>query len=172
MIAKFPADCLTDENISALDLSRSEIEEMCEEMRTSAWNVNGLGIAAPQIEKNYRIFGVIHPEKKRYIWFLDPEILSMSGETTYDEGCLSIPGYFWPVTRHDKLTVSYFDEKKKKHVKTISGIYSRIFQHEIDHIDGILIPEYLDDAGFSEFYSHFSSGESISSYTAPAINLL
>lgn len=171
MIVKYPSNKLNNHNFSASTLSQSEISDLCEDMREAAWQVNGLGIAAPQIGKNFRIFGIIHPEKKKYSWFLDPEIVSMEGSSLYHEGCLSIPDYFWPVIRHEKIYVTWFDENFNKHGKTFTGIHSRIFQHEMDHIDGLLIPDFLNDSDFIEFYEHFYSDENISTYEAPQIDL-
>lgn len=106
----------------------------------------GIGLAAPQIGVLKRVFVMdSHPfedddkvEKfKRAI--INPEIISKSDETViYSEGCLSIPEIYEEVVRPKKISVKYLDESFKQVEREIDGIEARIFQHEFDHLDGVL----------------------------------
>lgn len=173
MIVKYPDNILDQVSVSALEnLTKDEIDNLCSEMRKECWQVNGFGIAAIQIGQPYRAFGILNPNKRDLMWMIDPQIRRCSGSITYTEGCLSIPGYFWDVTRYNKLSISFFNSEGAKHYRTFSGIYARIIQHEMDHIDGLLIPDLMDDDKFINFDNHFSSILPASEYDAPKISVI
>lgn len=173
MIVKYPDNSLDNPSVSALDyLTKNQIDDLCLKMREECWKVNGLGIAAVQIGEPYKIFGVINPNKKDLMWMVDPEIRRASGKASYNEGCLSIPGYFWEVKRPDKISIQFHDSDGKKNYRTFTGIYSRIIQHEMDHLDGLLIPDLMDDKKFIEFDNFFSSNRPVYEYNAPRISVI
>jgi peptide deformylase len=104
----------------------------------------GVGLAAPQVGVLDRIF----------VWEVDddlgvvinPEIVERSPETeTSDEGCLSLPGLTYPVERSVSVTVEALDERGRPFVRTADGLLARVFQHEIDHLDGVLFVDRLAD---------------------------
>ena len=112
----------------------------------------GLGLAAPQIGILKRIFlmdtsplNKDDPEiEKVEQAFINPEILERSSETiNYEEGCLSIPGIYEIVERPAKIKVRYQDSSFNTIEKELDGIQARIFQHEYDHLDGILFIDRL-----------------------------
>ena len=75
---------------------------------------------------------------------INPVLVSLDEEMTpYEEGCLSFPEHFAEIDRPDKLTVEYLDEKNKKKVLSTDGFTSRIIQHELDHLNGILFVDHL-----------------------------
>lgn len=107
----------------------------------------GIGLAAPQAGLLKRAFVIdtspftkdgqtIHPFERI---FINPEIIGRSTEKGYyEEGCLSIPGICESVLRPEKIAVSYFDANFNRIEEELDGIKARIFQHEFDHLDGIL----------------------------------
>lgn len=100
----------------------------------------GLGLAAPQIGTNLRIF-VLESEEKIAV-FINPKITRFSRKTTlHNEGCLSVPGRTDEIARASKVILKYYDEDGKKHKIKAAGLLAEAFQHEIDHLDGIL---YID----------------------------
>ncbi len=100
----------------------------------------GVGLAAPQVGVPLRV-AVIEVEKTLRT-LVNPEIVECSEETqTGPEGCLSIPGYWAEVTRPMKVRVRALDRTGKRFTTTAEGFLARAFQHEIDHLDGVL---YLD----------------------------
>ena len=112
----------------------------------------GLGLAAPQIGILKRIFlmdtsplNKDDPEiEKVEQAFINPEILECSSETiNYEEGCLSIPGIYEIVERPAKIKVRYQDSSFNTIEKELDGMQARIFQHEYDHLDGILFIDRL-----------------------------
>tara|TARA_Y100000590_G_C15103803_1_gene782289 strand:- start:66 stop:584 length:519 start_codon:yes stop_codon:yes gene_type:complete len=108
----------------------------------------GLGLAANQIGVLKKIVTVNIQDKKKdikkqYILF-NPKIVSYSKNTNImEEGCLSIPEQFAEIERPEEIIVEYINEKKKIVKKKVSGIESRVLQHEIDHLSGKLFIDYL-----------------------------
>ncbi|HRX68404.1 MAG TPA: peptide deformylase [Tenuifilaceae bacterium] len=112
----------------------------------------GIGLAAPQIGALKRVFvmdsnpidddnGSVDRFKRAVI---NPEIISKSDETViYSEGCLSIPEIYEEVVRPKKISVKYLDESFKQVEREIDGIEARIFQHEFDHLDGVLFVDRI-----------------------------
>lgn len=172
MIRKYPDPILDEQSISVSDnLSLKELEVLIARMRRACWDANGFGIAAIQIGEPFQIFGYLSKSTKDLEWIIDPEIISSSGSSAYEEGCLSIPGYFWKVYRPEKITLQYKNISMTEKVKTFKGIESRVIQHEIDHLDGLCIPDSLVDKDFFDFVSHFQSGKPVYEYTSPIVDL-
>ena len=119
-------------------------------------HADGVGLAAPQIGLSYQL-AVIEAGAQRAkrkgqkirterIVIINPKLLKASKEKTYDwEGCLSCDGIRGKVARHKKLTVRYVDERGLAHTRTVSGFLARVFQHEIDHLNGVLYVDRMDD---------------------------
>lgn len=116
-----------DDNLKKL------INDMIETMKFS----NGVGLAAPQVGVNLRIIVVDYEEKP--IAFINPEVLEEEGENVDYEGCLSVPGIEVPVKRAERLVLKAQDINGKTKKYKAKGLLARIIQHEIDHLDGILI---------------------------------
>lgn len=113
---------------------------------------DGIGIAAPQIGVGLKVFlvakDVIPPgevERRKQIGFLvfiNPVIKNTSSKKGKDtEGCLSVRNYYGEVARPEKITVEYLDELGKKHTRGASGLFARVIQHELDHLEGILFTD-------------------------------
>jgi len=121
--------------------------EMLETMRRA----NGVGLAAPQVGIRQRFFVAELPADEEedlpaetYIVF-NPEIVKSSGEQVGTEGCLSIPGYVGEVARAAEITVKGIDETGRPVRHKAEGYLARVFQHEIDHLDGVLYTDRLTD---------------------------
>ncbi|MFC2036355.1 peptide deformylase [Chloroflexota bacterium] len=122
-------------------------EQMLETMRQA----NGVGLAAPQVGVLQRFFVAELPEdeeneqpRETYILF-NPEIVKAKGEELGYEGCLSIPGYIGEVARREQITIKGENEKGRPVRFKVQGYLARVFQHEIDHLDGILFTDKLTD---------------------------
>lgn len=104
---------------------------------------NGIGLAAPQVGKNLRIF-IISPELKAPLVFINPEITKKSSkEIELEEGCLSLPGIFGIIKRSKWVKISAYDESGKKFKMKAENLLAQLFQHEVDHLNGRL---YADKA--------------------------
>jgi len=109
---------------------------------------SGAGLAAPQVGKNIRLILVLL-NNKNIIPMINPEIITHSEETEYaEEGCLSLPGKWGNVQRCKEITVRYSDEKNGERTLKLSKFNARVVQHEIDHLNGILFTDYLEEAHF------------------------
>jgi peptide deformylase len=122
------------------------VEDMAETMRHS----NGVGLAAPQVGVSERIIVVETPEEEeepgsgRLYAVVNPEIVRASQDQVDGiEGCLSIPGYVGEVTRHEAVTIKGHDLQGRKIRIKAQGFLARVFQHEIDHLEGILFIDQL-----------------------------
>ncbi|MBK5208279.1 MAG: peptide deformylase [Flavobacteriaceae bacterium] len=107
----------------------------------------GVGIAAPQIGKNIRV-AIINSKRKdgeEPFVIINPEIIEYSGlDSSYDEGCLSIPGYKGKVIRKNLLHVRYQDRFANIIENHFEGFEARVFNHEIDHLNGILYTDRMN----------------------------
>lgn len=122
--------------------TRTEITGLIKTMRTAMTGARGIGLAANQIGLNISVF-VASVDNKFYSVF-NPVIAEASKETeTMDEGCLSVTGMFGPTPRAAKVTLKGFDRNGKPlHIKAW-GLLARVFQHEVDHLNGTL---FIDKA--------------------------
>lgn len=112
--------------------------------------LNGAGLAAPQLGVSVRAAIIevrrtdVFPDRPEtgLIQILNPTVLERSAETVLDwEGCFSVPGYLGLVPRSESITVRYTDESGQTLTREVTGYAARVFQHEIDHLDGLV---YLD----------------------------
>ncbi len=133
--------------------SRS-LKQLIKEMFFTMRRVGGVGLAAPQIGRSLRL-AVIEikktPTRPEVVPLaptvvINPEILTASKERMNDwEGCLSFPNVRGLVPRHKSITVKYLDQSGKKHVVKLEGFQARVFQHEIDHLGGIVYVDRMQD---------------------------
>ena len=111
------------------------------------YSSNGVGLAAPQIGLNLRIFVLdagSREDEKNPITIINPKILSFGEEiVSYEEGCLSFPEHFAEIDRPEKIDIEFLDENNNKKSHKFVGFESRIIQHEIDHLNGILFVDHL-----------------------------
>ena len=126
-----PIDVITDETVALLD-------NLYETMVAN----DGIGIAAPQVGKNKRI-AVVEVDEGYKFELINPEIIEAKGESIDVEGCLSIPHVYGTVKRADEVTVRYYDREGEEIEVTAFGYLARAFQHEIDHLDGVLFVEKM-----------------------------
>lgn len=136
------------------------LEKLIEDMWETMYNSNGVGLAAPQINKAIRLFvmdseqifenqeedekGEFPDEPGFKGVFINAHITKLEGDDwPYNEGCLSIPKIREDVLRPQTVTFDYVDENFKPHTKTFNGITARVILHEYDHIDGKLFIDYI-----------------------------
>ena len=123
----------------------AKLVKLADDMVQTMYDAPGLGLAAPQVGVQRRLF----------VWDLDdgtgphtlvnPEITESEGEWTYQEGCLSVPGLSWEITRPNRVHVTGRDLDGNEVSFEASELEGRMFQHELDHLDGVLLVERLDE---------------------------
>lgn len=141
-----------------IDADYPDLNILIDNMFETMAGANGIGLAAPQVGLDIRLFVVdvsplsededyaaIADELKNFRKvFINAKIFEESGtEWKFNEGCLSIPDVREDVKRKDTIVIEYYDEDFKKHKETFSDIRARVIQHEYDHIDGILFTDHL-----------------------------
>ena len=115
-----------------------EIQALLPKMIKTMHKERGVGLAAPQIGISLRL-AVAEVEGHEY-YLINPEITSLSQEKIVsEEGCLSLPGEFFPILRSETVTVKYTNEKGLPKKLRARGFLATVIQHEVDHLDGILI---------------------------------
>ncbi|MCK9186365.1 peptide deformylase [Candidatus Gracilibacteria bacterium] len=130
------------------------LRKFAKDMKDAMVREDGMGIAAPQVGKNIRMFIVVldyDKKSERILPMINPEILSKSEEMEEgEEGCLSVPGKFAKVMRHKEITVEFFDLDGVRQVLNLRHLNARVVQHENDHIDGILFIDRLPEGAIIE----------------------
>lgn len=119
-----------------------KIKSLAKDMVDTMYHANGVGLAAPQVGISERM--VVIDVGNGPIVLINPEIVNAEGENRDVEGCLSLPGRNEYITRADRVSVTAFDLNGKKITLTGEGLLARAFQHEIDHLNGILFIDYLN----------------------------
>ena len=124
-----------------------ELRGLLDDMLETMYSAPGIGLAAVQVGilKRAIVIDVSKDKEKKNPFFLiNPEIISKSKNTsTYEEGCLSLPGYFAEIERPAECQVKYIDYfGKEKEIKA-TGLLSTCIQHELDHLNGVLFIDYL-----------------------------
>ncbi|HJU82315.1 MAG TPA: peptide deformylase [Acidimicrobiia bacterium] len=120
------------------------VRKLVTDMIETMYAAPGVGLAAPQIGVSRAVIVFDAQDEKGARVLINPELVESDGDYEYEEGCLSVPGHYWPITRPgyvrarglnlDGETVEYFGE----------GLLGRVLQHEIDHLKGILLIERLE----------------------------
>lgn len=116
---------------------------LLDDMKDTLFDANGAGLAAPQVAVLKRV--ALVDTDDGFYELINPVIKSMKGEQTGLEGCLSVKGKYGNVTRANDVTVIAQDRYGKKHTYKVSGFTARAFQHEIDHLDGIVYTSKCTD---------------------------
>jgi len=137
-IRKFPDPILSKKTAKIKDPLTPEIQDLILNMLATMREENGVGLAAPQIGQSLRICTILE-DGVEYV-LINPTITSKSKtKIVSEEGCLSFPGEFFLIPRHEKVQVRYLNRDGKEAKLKASGLLARALQHEIDHLDGILI---------------------------------
>ncbi|MFT3679115.1 MAG: peptide deformylase [Ferruginibacter sp.] len=143
-----------------IDESYPDLKKLIEDMWETMYNSNGVGLAAPQINKAIRLFVIdstqifqnleddevgVYPDAPGFKGvFINARITKQEGnEWAYNEGCLSIPKIREDIYRSETITIEYLDENFQPQTKTFNGLTARVILHEYDHIEGKLFIDYI-----------------------------
>lgn len=120
------------------------VQKLLDDMADTMYDAEGVGLAAPQVGILKRLIVIDAGDEHGLIKMINPEILESEGEQFGPEGCLSIPGWNGDVRRAEKVTVKGLDREGNELIITGTGLLARAFQHEIDHLNGVLFTEIAD----------------------------
>ena len=121
------------------------LAKLAQDMITTMYEAPGAGLAAPQVGVQRRLFVYdSHDETGPHV-IVNPTITESRGEWAYEEGCLSVPGLSWEIVRPDEVHLTGWDLDGNEVSIEADQYLGRIFQHELDHLDGVLLLERLDE---------------------------
>lgn len=133
-----------------------DIRQLARDMLATMYASRGVGLAAEQVGRTERICVIDVPvdaEKEECrvanagiampLVLVDPEILESAGQQRDEEGCLSFPGICVSITRADQVTLRYTDLEGQRRTITVRGLLARAVQHEVDHLDGVLLVDRM-----------------------------
>jgi len=144
-IVTYENKLLRNKSEEVKDVTQEKIQKLISDMKIFVKKKRGAGLSAIQVGEPVRIF-VVNMGKHKEV-FVNPEIKKLSdSETTLEEGCLSFPGFFGMVKRPKQVTVQALDENGKPFELEASGILSKVIQHEIDHLDGVLFVDRMKES--------------------------
>jgi peptide deformylase len=166
-IVLYPAKILREVLSPVVVVGKELIKDVADLGEILEQSDNGAGLSANQINSRKRFFGVKNPETKKVDIFINPKVIKTDGEKTYPvikledegeedflEGCLSFPDFFGQVKRFLKIEAEWEEiegEKLVKKTKTMNGFEAVVFQHETDHLNGILFIDHIKRDG-GKFY--------------------
>lgn len=120
------------------------IKKLVEDMTETMYESNGIGLAATQVDVHERVVVIdISEERNHLLVLINPNITQKNGETTYEEGCLSVPGIYETVKRAEQITLEYQDLSGSLNTLQADGLLAICIQHELDHLLGKVFVEYL-----------------------------
>ena len=141
-IRQFGDPVLTQRSAEVTDLDGT-LARLVDDMIETMHDAHGLGLAAPQVGVQKRLF-VYQLEDREPVAIVNPTIVESSGEWEYEEGCLSIPGLYFPIVRPKEIHLTGWDLDGREISIEADEIEARCFQHELDHLDGRLLISMLD----------------------------
>ena len=131
-------------NVDKVD---KNLQQLMDDMLETMYAAPGIGLAAIQVGIPKRVIVLdlsSREEKKNPMYFVNPEILKKSEtNSTYEEGCLSVPGQFAEINRPEKCHIKYLDYYGKPQEIKAEGMLATCIQHEMDHLEGVLFIDYL-----------------------------
>lgn len=132
-------------NSKAADVTEIDgrIASLAETMIETMYEAPGVGLAANQIGVQRRVF--VYDIGDGPVTIINPQIIESDGEWTYEEGCLSVPGLSWEITRPNQIHLVGYDLDGNEISIETQEFEGRVFQHEMDHLDGVLLLERLDE---------------------------
>jgi peptide deformylase len=141
-IRQFGDPVLTQRSAEVTDLDGT-LARLVDDMIETMHDAHGLGLAAPQVGVQKRLF-VYQLEDREPVAIVNPTIVESSGEWEYEEGCLSIPGLYFPIVRPKEIHLTGWDIDGNEVSIEADELEARCFQHELDHLDGRLLLTLLD----------------------------
>ncbi len=131
----------------SVDVVDDEIRNLVDDMFATMYDVPGIGLAATQINVHLRVVVIdVSEEKNQPRCFINPEIEVLDQELyEYEEGCLSVPGFYEPVTRPEHVQVTALNRDGESFTLKPTGLLAVCIQHEVDHLDGKLFVDYISN---------------------------
>lgn len=128
------------EDVTDID---GDMADLCQRMFTAMYEAPGIGLAAPQVGVSQRFFVYDFGDGPGVL--VNPEITESDGEWTYNEGCLSVPELSWEIVRPRRIHLNAYDLDGNEVSIETEDLQARLFQHELDHLEGKILLDYLEE---------------------------
>ncbi len=131
----------------------AELRKVVRQMFDLMYEANGIGLAANQVDLPLRLFVVnlaANPDEGEELVFLNPVVSFPKGSEEAEEGCLSLPGVYGPVVRPARVRVNAYNLSGQEMSAELEGMYARVVQHELDHLDGVVFPDRMSNTARSD----------------------
>lgn len=143
--ASFTTDPVLRQKTRKVSRIDESVQKLIDDMIDTMYAAHGVGLAAPQVGVSLRVCVIGLPDQEPFA-LINPEIVKKSGLRKLWEGCLSIPGFQALVPRSEKVTVKALDRHGKEiRIRAENDLLAQALEHEIDHLDGVLYIDYLED---------------------------
>ena len=144
-ILEFPAPRLRKIASPITDVT-GKIATLADDMLETMYAAPGIGLAASQVNVHQRLIVVdISNEKNEPVILINPKIIATEGEREAEEGCLSVPGFYEPVTRPARIEVAAINRDGEPYTLVAEGLLAVCIQHEMDHLEGRLFVDYISN---------------------------
>jgi len=159
-IVEYPDKKLREKSV-LVDKFDKNLHELLDSMYPIMMNTNGIGLAAIQVAQAKQVLILNLPDEndeqsiENLIEMINPVITALDGETTYQEGCLSVPTFYEDILRAESLSVNYQDRDGNTQSLEANGLLSIAIQHEIDHLNGILFIDKLTSSRRRKFEKEY-----------------
>jgi peptide deformylase len=159
-IVEYPDKKLKEKSKEVVSFDEG-LHELLDAMNIVMLESNGIGLAAIQVAYPLRVLILNIPNeeneqpKENLLEIINPVVTHKDGETTYQEGCLSVPTFYEDINRFEKITIDYQDRHGNKNTLEADGLLSIAIQHEMDHLDGILFIDKLSYARRKKFEKEY-----------------
>jgi peptide deformylase len=163
-IVEYPDKKLREKSLR-VEKFDDELHELLDGMYEIMMNSNGIGLAAIQVAHAKEVLILNIPDedgeqpKENLLEVINPVVVEKSGETVYQEGCLSVPGFYEDIKRYDKLQLNYQDRYGEKKTLSADGLLSIALQHEIDHLQGVLFIDKLSYSRRKKFEKEYKKAQ-------------
>lgn len=146
----------------------AKLVALANDMIATMYDAPGVGLAAPQVGVQTRLFVYDLGDGQGARTIVNPVIAESRGEFVYEEGCLSIPDMYFEIVRPDEVHLTGYDLDGNEVSMEADGFVGRVFQHELDHLDGVLMLDLLDDERRKEALGILRERQLRSSMSLPA----
>lgn len=152
-ILHYPEPVLKQKSVVVTEFNE-DLKQLADDMVETMYAAPGVGLAAPQVGVLQRLIILDcsgSEEEADLIVAVNPEIIDDSGDSLEEEGCLSVPGFYASVKRHEQVTMRYQDVEGNVHEREADGLLAIGMQHELDHLEGVLFVDRLSPLKRSMF---------------------
>jgi len=138
-----PDDSVLRQKAKRVPTIGGSIQRLIDDMIETMQQVNGVGLAAPQVGVSLRVAVLQMPDEEPVV-LVNPEVVKRGGEREVTEGCLSVPGYYGEIKRSESVTIKGWDRRGKTIRIKATGLLAQALEHELDHLNGVLYIDHIE----------------------------